>query len=290
MRLAIRAASIALLMSIAAAQGSGAAQVDDDSNTPAPTPVGEIIGGTPAIVVAVDGTGAIFARRTYRSAGGGPTWTCQYFPLTPVDGSTPEIGFDRTEPITPEIDQLVALTCFVNGDQVYQEMILFDPAMPFGAVTAAADAALLARELLPLPDPDVLTSPPAGRPQLVGVATWFRVETAWQTFSATATLGGVSATVTATPTRVEWDPGDTSAPITCDGPGAAFDPARPGAVSDCSHTYLRRTPPGGAHALTATITYDVAWTATDGSSDVLDPVTRTSTVAVAVDEAQAVVR
>lgn len=256
-----------------------------------PKPTGEIVGGTPAVVIAVDPGGQTIARRTYRSGGGGTTWRCSYFNVTADEGSAPGFGVDRLlGAITPEVDQLVALVCFVDAAQVHEEFFLFDPAMPFGALTAAADAALLARELLPLPDPDVRTSPPAGRPQLVGVATWFRVDTAWQTFSATATLGGVSATVTATPTQVVWDPGDGSAPITCDGPGTAFDPARPGAVSDCSHIYRRRTASGAEHALTATITYDVAWTATDGSSDVLDPVTRTSTVAVAVDEAQAIVR
>jgi len=254
-----------------------------------PKPTGEVVGGTPAIMIAVDGDGQTIARRTYRSSGGGPTWTCHYFAVKLVEGTTPDIGIDVAKgPIIPELDQLVALTCFVGGNQVHQEIFPFDPAAPFGTVNVAADAALLARELLPLPDPDVRTSPPVGRPQLVGVTTWFRVDTAWQTFSATATLGGVSATVTATPVQVVWDPGDGTAPITCDGPGNAFDPARPGTVSDCAHTYLRRT--AADHALTATLTYDVAWTATDGSADVLDPVTRSTTVAVAVNEAQALVR
>lgn len=153
-----------------------------------------------------------------------------------------------------------------------------------------ADAALLARELLPLPDPDIVTSPPTNRPQLVGIETWFRVGEAWRTFSASASLGGVTATVTATPILVTWDPGDGAPAITCDGPGVGFDATRPDLESDCAHTYRHHTPAGSTIPLTATITYDVAWTATGGRGDMLDPVTRTSTVALTVDQAQAVVR
>ena len=54
-----------------------------------------------------------------------------------------------------------------------------------------------------------------------------------------ATLGGVSATVTATPTQVVWEPGDGSPAVTCTGPGEAYDPSAPDATSDCAHTYIR---------------------------------------------------
>ena len=182
------------------------------------------------------------------------------------------------------------MTCYEGSRQVHQEIFEFDPAQPFGGFNVGVEAALLAREMLPLPDPDVITSPPAGRPQLVGVATWLRVDSDWLPAAATATLGGVSATVTATPTKVVWEPGDGTPAITCTGPGLAFDPGRPEATSDCTHTYTRRTADGAHHDLTATITYDVAWTATDGTGEALDPVTRTTTIPITVDEAQALVR
>ena len=281
---------IAVAMSPPPASGE-TAPVGQQPIPTTPRPTGEIVGGTPSVVVALDGAGRTMATRTYRTGGAGPRWTCVYLEVIVVPGSTPELGTDVGKgSITPEVGQLVALTCSVDSRLVHQEIFTFDPAAPFGTINAAADAALLAREMLPLPDPDVVTSPPAGRPQLVGVATWFRVDTAWQPVSATATLGAVSATVTATPTQVVFDPGDGSAPITCTGPGPAFDAAQPDATSDCAHTYQRRTPDGTTLDLTATITYDVAWTATDGTGDTLDPVTRTSTVALTINEAQALVR
>lgn len=196
---------------------------------------------------------------------------------------------DRSQEVLPETGRAVGLVCSQDGKVVHDEIFVFDPQQPFGSDFAAGDAALLARELLPLPDPDIVTSPPADRPQLAGLSTWFAVGTAWQTFSATATLGGVSATVTATPSTVVWDPGDGAPTVTCDGPGRTFDRDDPDATSDCTHTYTVATGPG-ALALTATITYEVAWTATDGSGDVLDPVTRTATVPITVGQVQAVIR
>jgi hypothetical protein len=211
--------------------------------------------------------------------------------LRDVPGNVLEPAIDSDlGAITPEPDQAVGLLCWEGTTKVYEGFFVFTPAQPLPVINAAADAALLARELLPLPDPDIATSPPVGRPQLAGVATWYRIGDAWQTFSATATLEGVSATVTATPTTVVWEPGDGAAAFTCTGPGDVYDPNDPRAVSDCAHTYTVATADGASVALTATITYEVAWTATDGSADTLDPVTRTATVALEVDEVQAVIR
>jgi hypothetical protein len=97
----------------------------------------------------------------------------------------------------------------------------------------------------------------------------------------------VTATVVATPVHVEWDTGDGST-TTCHGPGSPYDG---GPAGDCSHVY--RWPslgqPGGTYPLTATVTYDVDWTATTGQAGALGTVTRASTVPVRVVEVQAVI-
>ncbi len=263
---------------------------------PQPTPRGEIVGDTPAVVVAYDGDGGVIARRTYRrgggGGGGGSTWRCVYYRLggTAPGADLPFQADTTFGAIVPDDGQPVILSCYDDNRRVYEDFFVYHPALPFGTLDAGAEAALLARELLPLPDPDIATSPPADQPQLVGVATWFAIATTWQTYTATATLAGTSATVTATPTSVRWDPGDGTAPITCTTAGATFDPAHPDTTTDCAHTYQRHTPAGTTLALTATITYTIAWTATDGTADTLDPLTRTTTIPLTIGDAQALVR
>lgn len=284
---------IAAGLVLCVASPSGAGVADDGQTLPSqPTPRGEIVGNTPAVVVAYDRGGGVIARRAYRSGGNGSTWDCVYYRLggTGPGADMPfqaDIAFGA---IVPDDGQPVILTCHEGTRRVYEDLLVYDPTLPFGALDAGAEAALLARELLPLPDPDIATSPPADQPQLVGVATWYAIATTWQTYTATATLAGTSATVTATPTSARWDPGDGTAPITCTTPGTTYDPAHPGTTSDCAHTYRQRTPTGTAIALTATITYTIAWTATDGTADTLDPLTRTTTVPLTIDDAQALIR
>ena len=97
----------------------------------------------------------------------------------------------------------------------------------------------------------------------------------------------MTATVTATPISVTWSlgGGDT---VRCPGPGTAYDPARSPTDqhSDCTFTFQRR----GSQAVTATVTYATGWTATTGEAEPLDDITRATTVAVDVIEAQALIR
>lgn len=143
------------------------------------------------------------------------------------------------------------------------------------------------------PDPTMRTNPPAGD-QLVGVPTWLWIDDPWQPVSATATVGPVSSTVTATPRDVRWDLGDGNT-ITCDGPGRAYDLTKDPASqqSDCAHTYTHRSTvrgPSAAYGLRATVTYGVTWTATTGQNGNLGTISRSSTVNLIVREAQALIR
>src|SRR5689334_2013022 len=103
-------------MSTLAAGGAFASGVPDDHK---PKPTGEIVGGTPAVVIGLDADNRVIARRTYRSRGSGPTWTCHYFAVKEAPGGLdPAIDILRGA-ITPVPDEATALRCSSNSVEVY---------------------------------------------------------------------------------------------------------------------------------------------------------------------------
>ena len=125
-----------------------------------------------------------------------------------------------------------------------------------------------------------------GSHQLVGVPTWLWV-TDWATRQATATLDGVTATVTATPLRSTWSAHPSGTDVTCDGPGTAYDPARAPDAQTSTCTMLFET--AGTEQLTVTVTYAITWSASTGERGELDPLTRLGARGVVVDQAQALI-
>jgi spore coat protein U-like protein len=105
-------------------------------------------------------------------------------------------------------------------------------------------------------------------------------------------VGAVTSTVRARPVSATWDLGDGTT-ITC-GPGTAYDPSlSPGAQSsDCTHVFTRdsRRTADGAYQVRVTVTYAVSWDASTGAGGRLAELSRTTTVPVVVQEAQALVR
>jgi hypothetical protein len=99
----------------------------------------------------------------------------------------------------------------------------------------------------------------------------------WRPLSATATLRGVSATVSAQPVELDYSPGDGSASVACNGPGRAWTsqdgngPPRKGA---CAYRYKSVT----ADPITSTQTtvWKITWTGTGDSAGQL-PSLSTST-------------
>ena len=183
------------------------------------------------------------------------------------------------------------LACYdPSGRLVKSVLQVFDPADPLGAVAATERALDEARRRLDLPLPQPALNPPGA--QLVGVATWLWVDGPWAPASATAAVGAVNATVTATPVEVVWSTGDGTT-TTCDA-GTPYDPTRPPADQRSSlHPRLHPLvggPPGGTYAVTATVTYDVTWSASTGAAGALGTLSRSTTVPVRVTEAQALIR
>jgi hypothetical protein len=190
-----------------------------------------------------------------------------------------------TNPIPGQQYQIV---CFdASGKAVYSAFITYQPATP---VIAPSTLARQAWKQLPLVFPPVATSPAMDRPQYVSLPTWLWVDpAAWVPQSATAEVPGLSATVTATPMRVEWNLGDGST-VTCSA-GTPYDAARPAAdqSTDCSHAFrdASSTQPDGRFHAMATMWWSVRWAATDGSTGVLADAFRSTQFSLEVDEIQA---
>lgn len=125
----------------------------------------------------------------------------------------------------------------------------------------------------------------------VNFPEWFWLDSdRWHSYAATATVAGVSATATATPSYVTWQPGDGGS-LRCNGPGTAYDPNR--AVgsqhSDCTWTYRTDSAgePGGVYTVTATVHWTVSW-AGAGAGGVLPALTTTVTAHLAVGQIESV--
>src|SRR5581483_1529499 len=110
----------------------------------------------------------------------------------------------------------------------------------------------------------------------------------WRSMSATAAVGGVSATVVAAPSRVVWAMGN-GATVSCVGPGVPYDPNRDPAAqaTSCSYTYTAPSgqQPGGRYVVTARVYWHVTWTSTGvaGGGDLGEIAGEASTTSVGVD-------
>jgi hypothetical protein len=109
--------------------------------------------------------------------------------------------------------------------------------------------------------PSIATSPPVGTPAVVNLPSYLYLNPgAWQTFTATATAGTVSATVVAVPEKVVWTTGDGGS-VTCPTQGVPYSSsysATPPADA-CTYTYTTT----GTYTLSATVMYDATWTSVD---------------------------
>jgi hypothetical protein len=223
--------------------------------SPASAQVGPTVGsGGVGISVATDG-GSGGAGGS--DGGGRCTYTLDTLPYPPPVGSAPGSGryYD-----TVCSGNLVGLVWVPNNQPAVAPMVLARRAYRF----------------LPLPAPGVRTNPPVGRAQLVNLPTWLWLDPAtWGARSATASVPGLSATVTAVPVSVTWTMGDGGR-VVCRGPGTAYDPKRPEAAQHptCSYTYRHAA---DAYQVTATTTWRVTWVA-HGAPDggTLPPLARSS--------------
>jgi len=153
---------------------------------------------------------------------------------------------------------------------------------PAAAPPSRPSALLLAQRaygLMVLPKPTLGRSPD---PTLewrgyaftyVNLWTWFWTDPA--TFaprSQTVTAGGISATVTARPTGLVFDPGNGDEPVSCIGPGRPWEDSDRNDEPDtgCGYKYPHVTADGPVTA-TVGIEWDVTWVGSNGQSGALAP-------------------
>ena len=118
------------------------------------------------------------------------------------------------------------------------------------------------------------TAPPRGKDGLVGLPEWFWIPAAdWQPSTVTVRAGPVWAIVTASPSGLTFDPGGGLAPVSCEGPGTAYDPSRPAQAqrTSCSYTYEQPSfgQPGNAYQPSVTVAWRISWTGSGGQGGVL---------------------
>jgi hypothetical protein len=148
---------------------------------------------------------------------------------------------------------------------------------------------------LTVPVPVPVTAPPRGDRGLVGLPEWVWMSPAdWHPVSAQVTVGPVFAKVTAVPTTITISPGGGQRPVTCNGPGTAYNRALPagGQHTDCSVTYTRSSDlqPGSTYRASVTVTWTASWVGSGGTGGAINPpLQETTTFGIRVAEGQALV-
>lgn len=196
-----------------------------------------------------------------------------------------------------------SITCTTpaGGTTTINPWISSAPAAPPAAAAPAVNPyaiALQAENSLNLPPPTIEFNPPSNA--VVNLPTWLWIDPAlWHPYVVSATVGAVTATATATPTSVGWNLGDGSS-LTCEGPGSVYRTDLPSVAqqTSCSHTYQTTSlgqpspdgnPNDGAFPITATVNWQVAWTAqgAPGGGN-LPPITTTAAANLRVEQVESV--
>lgn len=241
----------------------------DIDNTAGAYTGGEATADGARVVVALPG-GSTMSSPTGGYGGGSgaaaSTISCAFFRGSGSQGAfLPGVGEQVTDTSTIEEGAITWLVCreIGSGDITFENLFPWDPANPPILEPSAADLAQIAVNDIRLPRPGVRTWPPSGGSGLVNLPVWLHVEN-WAPLTASASAGGLTATVEATPVRVEWDMDDGS--VTCDGAGSVYDASASPTSSECSFTYRRSS--GVRSDLrfhnSSRMVWHLQWTATNG--------------------------
>ena len=138
-------------------------------------------------------------------------------------------------------------------------------------------------------DPPVPALSPVG-PGVINLGMWLAVNDPGE-YSVTATVPGLSVTVTAQLAETRFDMGNGDI-VTCPGAGdpipeAAKDDVAPSSV--CGYTYQSR-PEDRSVSITMTSTWTVSWTSSQGGSGTRPAISKTSSVEYEILEIQTVGR
>lgn len=257
------------------AQGGGGESGSDRSAT------GELLGDGSAEAVARDG-GDLGNDREARRGGGNVV--CRFYD----DASGEPVNPWNLMPELNGLQVQILRMCedASTGEYVSIDIIIVVP--PLATPADARELAVMARSRLPLPLPEARMNP-AGE-QTVNLPTWLWVDN-WEPQSRTATAGGVTSTVVATPVEQRWTFGSPSERKVCADAGTPYEASRPAAEqsTNCSYTFRHSSAgqPGDAYRVTVTLVWHVTWTSNIGASGDLGFVSRTTTIPTRVAEHQA---
>ena len=202
------------------------------------------------------------------STGGSVTSTCT---ITPLDRAQ-ATGLGLAWP-PPAAESWALLTCFGGTSHSAPQAGLVSNSAGAPEVTPRQ---LLQQALgeLRVPYLEPSTAPPRGKDGLVGLPEWFWIPAAdWHASIVTVRAGPVWANVTATPSSLTFEPGGGLAPVSCAGPGTAYDPGRSAQAqhTGCSYIYERPSlnQPGNAYQASVSVTWRISWTGSGGQGGVL---------------------
>lgn len=243
---------------------------------------GALLGdGTTAEASARDG-GDLGDETQPRSGGGNVV--CHYYD----DGTGDPVNPWNLPPELNGMHVMILRDCVdaVSGEYVSIEDIIIVP--PLVPQADAGELASMARSRLPLPLPAARMSPNGD--QTVNLESWLWVDN-WETQTRSATAGGVTSVVVATPVEQRWTFGSPSEKEVCADAGTPYDLSRQASEQSttCSYTFRHSSSgqPGDAFRVTVTLVWHVTWTSNIGVGGDLGFVSRTSIIPKRVAEHQA---
>lgn len=179
--------------------------------------------------------------------------------------------------------------------------LLWVPAIPAAAAPVTTDPSTVAAQAageISLPVPEIQFSPAPFT--VVNLSTWLWINPSmWHSYSASASVAGVTASATAVPVSVRWTTGDGSS-VVCTGPGTPYRStvASSAQSTTCSHVYRTTSagqpsadgnPNDGAFTVTATITWEVSWSSSiAGTGGALPSLQTESSARLRVEQVQSV--
>lgn len=240
-------------------------------------------GNSATVTVSGGGGGAARPGQQSTTANSCSPWVSTYFNHNPPAGLQPKAGSSQISGVAPNElydsagRRYRAFSRQCNG--VIQETWLADKTGKELAADAFAQATVRA------PKPALASAPPVDN-LIVNLETWFAV-TPTAAVSATASIPGLSATVTLRPDAIRVDTG-AGAVLDCGLWGSTRS-----AKSGCAWTPDVPSIPrftGGGYAFhgSVTLVWAVSWSATDGTGGRLDPIETTAPLNLAVREIQTI--
>lgn len=221
----------------------------------------------------------------------GDSSNCEWSPSLPRDSGRDQTFGDEVEKTVDNISyRLYDRNCPSENTKYFWVAEVSTEAI-------ARNAASIAYDMIPAPFGEF--APPA-RQGLINVGTWFWVKnTIWQPKVVTAWVpsptGPVTATITATPYKLVFDPGDDLFGLgkkTCLGPGAVWTQQFGDDLSSpCMYRYRHSSAirSGGLFSATLSIIWRVSWRSNTGASGAFPDVSTSSSHQMRIREFQALI-